>query len=339
MKRFATTVAFLLAVACLSPLAMGGPAIYELTPFTGYTGINASAINDSGTAVGYCTNSAGALLQAFVWTPTGGMVAIGNQQYARDINNAGQIVGDDNSGNSLYWASSSSSAVTIAAAGTNGGIAKGISDLGQVVGRTGYSVSNPREGYVWDATADGSGSVTTIGGQEANAVNDSGEVVGNQRFRWTASGGMVTIDAGAGDTWGQAFDINSAGTVAGYLGNNTGRFIQTSDGTFTALGTLSSFSGGSLDVSINDLGQVVGDIGYGATAFIWVNGTMTGLNDILGDASWDLKAASDINENGWIIGTGTHDGSNVAYVMVPEPATMSLLAIGGLGVLIRRKRK
>lgn len=311
-----------------------GQHVYSLTPFDGYTGIQASAINDDGMVVGYCTNPNGGLLKSFVWTPTGGMVELEDQTYARDVNNSGMIVGENKDGDSLYWTDSTASAQTITAAGTNGGIAEGVNDDGNVVGRTGYTVANPRVGYIWNAT-DG---ITLIPDtQEANAVNSSGEVVGNQQFRWTASGGLVEIGTEA-DTWGMVEDINDAGTAVGHLGD-TGGFMQTSDGTITALGALSGYNN-SYAQAINETGQIVGDLDYGSTAFLYEAGTMTALGDLLDPGSeWDaLKYANDINENGWIVGSGTLNGEAAAFVMVPEPATMAVLGLGGLGALIRRRR-
>jgi len=333
MKRSMITV--LIVVLMAGGFAQAGRQTYELTPFDGYTGIQASAINDSGMVVGYCTNPSGALLKSFVWTPSGGMVALEDQTYARDVNSSGMIVGENKNGDSLYWSDSTSASQKITAAGTNGGIAIGVNDAGQVVGRTGYTEANPRVGYLWDAT----NGITLISEtQQANAVNSSAEVVGNQQFRWTASGGLVKIGTDD-DTWGTVYDINDAGTAVGYLGD-TGGFMQTSDGTITALGTLSGCSN-SYAMGINELGQVVGDCDYGSKAFLYEGGTMTAVEDLLDAGSgWsDLKYANDINENGWIVGTGTLNGESAAFVMVPEPATMSLLALGGLGVLLRRRRR
>ena len=204
----------------------------------------------------------------------------------------------------------------------------------------GTNNTSNRKGYVWDSAVNTivfSPNANGIVVQEFLDINDNSVAVGGQRARYDAATSTMTL-LGSG-TWGTGRDINNAGTAVGTDGVNYA-FQQTSGGVITPLGTLTGYTASqTIPMGINELGQVVGDCNYGSAAFIWESGTMTDLNVILNDATWELKYASDINENGWIVGTGNHEDVSVGYVMVPEPATMGLLAIGGLGVLIRRKRK
>jgi len=65
------------------------------------------------------------------------------------------------------------------------------------------------------------------------------------------------------------------------------------------------------------------------------------LNNLISpDSGWTLKDATAINDNGQIVGYGD-DGSGQARAFlltpVPEPATLLLLALGGLAVIRRRR--
>jgi len=77
-------------------------------------------------------------------------------------------------------------------------------------------------------------------------------------------------------------------------------------------------------------------------AFIWESGVMTDLNGFLGAdtiaAGWELVTATDINDQGWIVGYAHNSitNANQAYVLsvstVPEPDALVML-IAGLGVV------
>ncbi|MGE3298774.1 MAG: alginate lyase family protein, partial [Porticoccaceae bacterium] len=123
---------------------------------------------------------------------------------------------------------------------------------------------------------------------------------------------------------------------------------QTSTGAFHAalwqggspldLGVLGT--GNSSDAhGINDLGYVVGrssiDSKGTSHAFLWRNGIMTDLNDLLPDDSpWTLQYAADINNKNQIVGYGLIEGQTHAFMMtVPEPSTSALAGMGIFGLL------
>jgi len=67
---------------------------------------------------------------------------------------------------------------------------------------------------------------------------------------------------------------------------------------------------------------------------------MTDLNDLIpATSNWTLVEAWDINNNGWIVGWGeAPNGSTRAFLLIPEPSTMLLIALGSLMIPKIRKR-
>jgi hypothetical protein len=58
---------------------------------------------------------------------------------------------------------------------------------------------------------------------------------------------------------------------------------------------------------------------------------------------WTLITANSINDNGWIVGVGYNrynpDSYQRAYLLIPEPATLSILALGCLAIPRKRRTK
>ncbi len=86
-----------LALADHAWLYAGSGALVDLGTLGPATGVSiATAINDTGTVVGYA-DSSGTLTRAFVYTQAGGMQDLGiypgGQSRAMDVNNLGQILG------------------------------------------------------------------------------------------------------------------------------------------------------------------------------------------------------------------------------------------------------
>ena len=118
----------------------------------------------------------------------------------------------------------------------------------------------------------------------------------------------------------------------------------------TDLGILPGASNSRAE-GINSSGQIVGASlisNVGDRAFLYSNGAMPSLNDLIGpNPKWNIFAANDINDKGWIVGSGVAaNGEQHAILLtpVPEPSTLALLGIGiiclwSLFGLAQRRRK
>jgi probable HAF family extracellular repeat protein len=171
------------------------------------------------------------------------------------------------------------------------------------------------------------------------AINGSGQVVGNSHVglvtsstpdhAFLASPSSVMVDLGTlpGDLSSNALSINDAGQIVG-ISNATSfafsfpqkAFLKDGNNAMQFLGTLGGTSSSAND--INNVSQIVGNsttAGDAAThAFIYQNGTMTDLNDLIPAGSgWVLQNASAINDIGQIVGTGTLNGVSAAFRLDP----------------------
>jgi len=190
-----------------------------------------------------------------------------------------------------------------------------INNRGQVIGTVyGY----PGYYFLWE-----NGIVTDLG-FDAYGINNAGQVVGGLAGHAALWEDGTIIDLGTlGGHRSVAFAINDAGQVVGF--------------SYDAYGNIRAFSWdsthGMTDLgpgyawAINDASQVVGEI-YppGDLPFYWDSTVgMILLSDLLPpNSGWQrLSFASDINNRGQIVGTGTTDiGEYHVFLMTPvsEPA-------------------
>jgi len=238
----------------------------------------------------------------------------------------------------------------------------GVTRRGPVVGVVGGEYNYNRRATMWgDEELD----LGTLGGDAslANSVNKGGEIVGWAEtavhehhatlFDPTGNGNNIDLDAlGARAKYSEALDINNDGQIVGWATKEHLReyavlFDETGNGNNICLGT----AGGkeSHAQAINDRGEIVGfdsvpDGGSGKRRAVLFdptgNGANIDLNTTLIDpaSGWLLQAATDINNNGWIVGYGINpQGLTHGFLLIPEPATLTLFALGGLSILRRRR--
>jgi probable HAF family extracellular repeat protein len=189
---------------------------------------------------------------------------------------------------------------------TGGGSASGLNNAAsiQVVGYS-AAIGGPYHPILWHKNAAGSflaQSLGTLGGPGgyANAVNDSGQVVGRSD--------TSQVDA---------------------FGNPIHHAFSWQNGVMTDLDTLGSQ--GSEATAVSAAGQVVGNFDNGG-AFVWENRVMYDLNRLLPSGSgWVLVSANGVNAT-QIAGAGVHNGQMRAFQItdpdgvfgngVPTPADL-----------------
>lgn len=180
----------------------------------------------------------------------------------------------------------------------------------------------------------------------ATAINDDGLAVGISgrcdqavgRFSaqhavlWGKNGKPTEIPNLGGTTWHTPMDINAQGDVVGFSnpdepGDEVGDFI--SRAFLWVHGSVTAVDIGTLDddplseaFAINSGGQVVG-ISFGgalgARAFLYENGELIDLNDLVDIAPDVLLSAQDINEAGQITGRVRDGVTGEVFAFVATP--------------------
>ena len=201
----------------------------------------------------------------------------------------------------------------------------------------------------------------------ANSINNSNQIVGwetdssgkRRACLFDSSGSKNNLSLDSSLYGSYALSINNQGQIVGNVlvdtSSNTSAysFDISGNGNNTYLGTVSGYNYSSAS-SVNDLGQVAGSCyitnNYGSEDYynrcaclFDINGTLppVDLNTLIdSNSGWSLISARDINNNGWIVGTGLYEGQERAYLLipVPEPSLISLLGCGAIFKLRRRSK-
>lgn len=322
----------------------------------GHTISEAYDINDSGVIVGYSTTFADGYwyAHAFQWRDGVmidlGLLPGGKKSSATGINATGVVCGiaesregfgtDDHP---FRWGGNGP-IIDIGTLGGSFGAAKGINDLGHIVGQS-KTGNGEYYGFRWF-----NGQMTILqpfpNGVEsgAEAINDLGQAVGlawpqgeNARAAlWEADGSVVDLGNLFPGRASWAFSINNHTEVTGWGGNdrNQRRAFLWRQGQMESLGTL-PYDTNSEGRGINDAGVVVGVSWYGGhdpgqgyqRGFVWDRGVMYDLNELLPTGStWWIRSASAINSSGQIVGTGQINGQTHAFLMTPIDNSIGVTA-------------
>jgi probable HAF family extracellular repeat protein len=279
------------------------PTTYTITSL----GFELSAINDKGLVVGTISDQTGTA-HAVLWQDgrmeqlgTLGGVASG----ALGVNNEGQVVGysaldaDQSRIHAVLW--TDGVIKDLGTLGADFSLATAVNDHGQVVGYS-YTAQLPccgassyQHAFLWQG-----GHMQDLGvlgtdftvQSRANAINDSGQIVGwsdtgchstssdvcgSHAFLWQ-QGHMQDLGTLGGSS-SNATDINNKGQIVGGAAtpnSGTTHAFLWQYGKMKDLGTLDNGQNYSEANAITQDSQVVG---YSSTAFIWRDGKMKDLND------------------------------------------------------------
>jgi probable HAF family extracellular repeat protein len=212
-----------------------------------------------------------------------------------------------------------------------------INNLGQIVGHS-FMLGPGGGSLAWIYEDGDMSELGTLGGDRSTAfgINDEGQVVGSSRtsnnythaFLWEDEE-MIDLGVLPDEDNSAAYDINENGQICGASSHTLNQYPFPTyvtacvwDGDeIIEIEKLPGYNRNNAAGGINDLGQVVGyssDNGNNPHPFIWEDGYLTDLNDLIPEGSgWELKNAADINEKGEIVGYGKINGETHGYLLKP----------------------
>ena len=315
----------------------------------------ATGVNSNGQVVGYASTGSLSQTHAFIYS-NGVMQDIGTlgggYSYAHDINDNSQVVGRSiSTSNDLYQYNAflydnTNGMQDLGALGGSTSQGNSINISGNIVGNYVDVGGNNRAFSYINSVMQDLGSPLGGASVGANGINNINQVTGTtgQLNGQTSpphaflddNGSVEDLSRGIFST--TAYDINDSGQVVGRgWPDGIGKaHLFDNDGSVLNLGSLGSgeFINQSQATAINNVGQVVGwsyNDSNQKSAFLYDSGEMMELC-VLVDCmayGWDfLEEATDINDNGDIVGYGSFGGTTRAFIITIVFADGDLAPLG-----------
>lgn len=201
------------------------------------------------------------------------------------INDAGHVAGRTPLGTPFIWKGPGTFTALSSRIAT---LVAGLNEVDDVVGSIAHADGDDRKPVLWH---DG---LTLLQGNlggpsDGLALNDSSDVAVRSESR-TCLGSLGTVPLLRIRNWG--------------LQLRAREFCLNNDVATSAIG-------------INNRHEVIGIGSQGP--FIWANGRLTLLNDVVDDRDWSIDSVVDINERGRILGFATNKRTNVTSAVILDP--------------------
>ena len=304
--------------------------ITDLTPDSRIA--TAYGINDSGQVVG-AYHDVDNRQQPFLWTSKKGRQDLGKvsqdtQGIAFAINGRGQLVGEEDVASTFsatLW--DSTGAVTSLGNFDQFLQARAINDQGQVVGMSDTG------GYLWSSSRQPQNLNTLVGTvvTAVGGINARGQIAARTAGRidgavvYTPGSPLATIPIPAGFATVTPTGINDQGTVVGRIEQSDFSIAPPNPAYPAEVGFVWTPEKGVAEIgpeampdAINNQNQVVG--AYDNHAFVWNAQTgRTDLNTLIPTGTgWELVEATALNDKGQIVGVGSINGDQHAFLLTPQ---------------------
>lgn len=298
----------------------------------------AMGVNNGGQVVGIATGGTGPYCQGFLWQ-NGSMQGLGvlggDYSVAAAINNGGSVVGWSTlaaqgggysyNTHAFLWQNGSMTDLGTLPGGASSD-ASAINDAGTIVGSSDSAPADLYADQIFHPVLWQGGKIQdlgTLGGPSGvgYGINTAGQIVG------VANTGTVnTQQPPTYPVWWGVVNPGGVVAAAGGSGGAATGSTSTSTGTTPPAPTVDPILVGAGASSIQNRGakrsgaktRGIGDA-YIAHAFVWTNGQMSDLNNLVpANSGWVLNVATGINDAGAVVGYGSLNGRTHAFLLSPQ---------------------